>query len=460
MNANTTHAVALAPLHSQSPLSLLQSTSLVTDHVAVVGGSDGAGGVDDGGGEDDGARPVPGALNVPYAVLEGLVAVGATVGNGLVIVAFRRERRLRRRTNYYIVSLAIADLLVGLVGIPCAVLSSVGLPKQLHLCVFSVSLIIVLCTVSILSLVAVSADRYWAILYPMAYSTNSNTKIAISIICVCWIMGLLIGFMPLMGWRAIKGPKLDSCEFSHVMDYNYLVFLYLATIILPALFMATSYAHIYTVVIKQIKQMTLLNGGQRGGNSPTKLRVLGAARKSEVKATQNLSIIVAFFAVCWMPLYTINCVQAFCKQCTVPMSLIHGCIVLSHLNSAVNPLLYAYHLKDFRNAFKSLLLCRNAAGRGHAGRRRPSSNCNAAANNCSVSSVQTSYYSSGGSARECWRWSTKGVVGTLSTARQQSGDLSKIAAAAAVTNACDRTNGTTDVDPSVPVLLSVHRLVQ
>lgn len=123
---------------------------------------------------------VVGGLNVPYAVLEGLVAVGATVGNGLVIVAFRRERRLRRRTNYYIVSLAVADLLVGVVGIPCAVLSSVGLPRHLHLCVFSVSLIIVLCTVSILSLVAVSADRYWAILYPMAYSTNSNTKIAVS----------------------------------------------------------------------------------------------------------------------------------------------------------------------------------------------------------------------------------------------------------------------------------------
>lgn len=121
-----------------------------------------------------------GGLNVPYAVFEGLVAVGATVGNGLVIVAFHRERRLRRRTNYYIVSLAVADLLVGVVGIPCAVLSSVGLPRHLHLCVFSVSLIVVLCTVSILNLVAVSADRYWAILYPMAYSTNSNTKIAVS----------------------------------------------------------------------------------------------------------------------------------------------------------------------------------------------------------------------------------------------------------------------------------------
>lgn len=65
-------------------------------------------------------------------------------------------------------------------------------------------------------------------------------------------MGLIIGFMPLMGWRAAKGPVLYECKFTVVMDYNYLVFLYFATIILPALFMATSYAHIYTVVIKQV----------------------------------------------------------------------------------------------------------------------------------------------------------------------------------------------------------------
>jgi len=71
-------------------------------------------------------------------------------------------------------------------------------------------------------------------------------------------MGLVIGFLPLMGWRAAKGPTLDACDFSSVMDYNYLVFLYLATIILPALFMATSYAHIYTVIIKQVSIKNLI----------------------------------------------------------------------------------------------------------------------------------------------------------------------------------------------------------
>lgn len=85
----------------------------------------------------------------------------------------------------------------------------------------------------------------------------------------------------------------------------------------------------------------------------TMLRMLGAAQKREVKATQNLAIIVVFFMICWIPLYTINCYLAFCNGCQVDMTFMNCCIILSHLNSAGNPLLYAYHLRDFRAAMKN-----------------------------------------------------------------------------------------------------------
>lgn len=118
-------------------------------------------------------------LDVGYVVCETVVAVLAVLGNALVIFVFRKERRLRRRTNYYIVSLAAADFLVGLLGIPFAILSSIGLPTNLHACLFTVSLLVVLCTISIFCLVAVSIDRYWAILHPMGYSRNVRTKTAL-----------------------------------------------------------------------------------------------------------------------------------------------------------------------------------------------------------------------------------------------------------------------------------------
>ncbi|CAH2086239.1 unnamed protein product [Euphydryas editha] len=96
-----------------------------------------------------------------------------------------------------------------------------------------------------------------------------------------------------------------------------------------------------------------VEGGQgRGG---TMLRVLGAAQKREVKATRNLAIIVFFFIVCWIPLYTINAIKAFMPELDIPNPLTYFCIIFSHLNSAINPLLYAYHLKDFRAALKGLI---------------------------------------------------------------------------------------------------------
>lgn len=122
--------------------------------------------------------PTP-ELYVTYTTLEIIVALVAVVGNAMVIHVFRRDRRLRRRTNYYIVSLALADLLVGLLGIPFAILASVGQPRNLHACLFTVSLLVMLCTISIFCLVAVSVDRYWAILHPMCYSRNVRTRTAI-----------------------------------------------------------------------------------------------------------------------------------------------------------------------------------------------------------------------------------------------------------------------------------------
>ncbi|XP_076653753.1 adenosine receptor A2b isoform X1 [Halictus rubicundus] len=302
--------------------------------------------------------PTSSELNLPYTVCEILVAVCAIFGNGLVIIVFSKERKLRRRTNYYIISLATADLLVGLFAIPFAILASVGLPTNLHACLFTVSVLIVLCTISIFCLVAVSVDRYWAILHPMGYSRTVRTKTAIGIICVCWIAGTLVGFLPLLGWNT--GKKLnEKCIFTEVMDYDYLVFLYFATIIFPALLIAAFYAHIYRVVVKQLQQIVTMNPGRRIGNQTTAagpmLRLLGAARKREVKATQNLSRIVIFFIICWFPLYTINCVMAFCPRCKVNDILMNFCIILSHLNSAGNPLLYAYHLKDFRAALKNFM---------------------------------------------------------------------------------------------------------
>ncbi|XP_031349427.1 uncharacterized protein LOC116175440 [Photinus pyralis] len=185
-------------------------------------------------------------------------------------------------------------------------------------------------------------------------------SIANVIISVCWLSGSFIGFLPVMGWyQEVEGDF--QCLFLKVMDPKYLVFLYFVTILTPALLMAASYIHIYRVVLKQVRQIVTMNpekGTAKSGRSHggTMLRVLGPQQKKEVKATQNLSIIVLFFMICWIPLYTINFILSFCADCfQANENIMLFCIILSHANSAGNPLLYAYHLRDFRSALKHFL---------------------------------------------------------------------------------------------------------
>ncbi|CAG2163129.1 unnamed protein product [Oppiella nova] len=387
-----------------------------------------------------------------YTLVEGIVAIGAFIGNLLVVIVFIQDKRLRKVTNFYIISLAIADLLVGLIGIPSAILTRIGIPQDsFNVCLGMLSLLVVLCTISILNLLAVSLDRYWAILHPLDYHRRISETTAMFIIISCWIVGAVIGFLPILWNNGLDMYKsLDNkCLFIPVMDYNFLVFLYFSTIVLPALMMAFFYGRIYLVVMKQLsykksekdflyfstivlpalmmaffygriylvvmkqlsyKKVLQVSSGhysQRSGpssrqcsdrrknrfetssldssiNSPTdiagvspvlpKSRSLATLKslnhncsqcvvkpiklsysKREVKKAQKLFIIVVFFMFCWIPLYTLNTIHAFCEECQVSKNVVDLMIILSHLNSVGSPFLYAFHMKDFREALRRLL---------------------------------------------------------------------------------------------------------
>ncbi|GFT34779.1 adenosine receptor A2a [Nephila pilipes] len=95
------------------------------------------------------------------------------------------------------------------------------------------------------------------------------------------------------------------------------------------------------------------------------------ASKREVRTAKNLAIIVVFFMICWIPLYTVNCVQAFCSKCQVPTWLLDAFIILSHVNSALNPFLYAYHMSDFRLALRKRFCCGGPGERNCTFRMKP-----------------------------------------------------------------------------------------
>lgn len=111
-----------------------------------------------------------------FYVCELIIAIAALSGNGLVLIAFHKERRLRRRINYYIASLAAINFLTGFLNIPCTLLIYIVISKQHNYCLLILSFLIILQIIFVFNLIAFFIDRYWTVLYPVGYSKHIRPK--------------------------------------------------------------------------------------------------------------------------------------------------------------------------------------------------------------------------------------------------------------------------------------------
>ncbi|XP_029467130.1 adenosine receptor A2b [Rhinatrema bivittatum] len=301
-----------------------------------------------------------------YISLEVIIAVLSILGNVLVCWAVALNSTLKNATNYFLVSLAVADIAVGLLAIPFAITISIGFQTDFHSCLFFACFVLVLTQSSIFSLLAVAIDRYLAIKIPLRYNSLVTGKRARTTIAVFWILSFLIGLTPLMGWnrqdQACFGNRTTNttatymnqscsvqCLFETVVNMKYMVYFnFFGCVLLPLFIMLGIYIKIFMVARKQLRQIELkcINVD----NSRTTLQ-------KEVNAAKSLAIIVGLFAFCWLPVHILNCFTLFGWPFPAPKPqwLMYTAIVLSHANSVVNPIIYAYKIRDFRYTFRKIL---------------------------------------------------------------------------------------------------------
>lgn len=210
-------------------------------------------------------------------------------------------------------------------------------------------------------------------------------KTAREIIAILWILSFVIGLIPFFGWNlkytSCKnsssaenntlnpglmeglrggGDLLRSCKlkcfFESVVDMHYMVYFnFFVCVLLPLLIMLGIYMKIFTVARKQLRQIELKCVGNGDSHNHGLLQ-------KEIRAAKSLSIIVGLFAICWLPVHILNCLTLFYRELDKPAVVMYVAIILSHANSAVNPIIYAYRIQDFRNTFRKILaqhvLCR------------------------------------------------------------------------------------------------------
>ncbi|XP_048396817.1 D(3) dopamine receptor [Stegostoma tigrinum] len=189
-----------------------------------------------------------------YALLFSPLIFAIIFGNVLVCLAVLREKSLQTTTNYLVVSLAVADLLVAILVMPWVVyLEVVGdWSFSRTSCNIFVTLDVMMCTASILNLCAISIDRYTAVVMPIQYNTNYSSRRRVTImITAVWIMSFAVSCPLLFGFNTTDDPSLCSISNPDFVVYSSIVSFYL-----PFFVTLSVYVRIYIVLKKRRKRIT------------------------------------------------------------------------------------------------------------------------------------------------------------------------------------------------------------
>ncbi|GAB0090527.1 dopamine D2-like receptor [Sergentomyia squamirostris] len=131
-------------------------------------------------------------LNNYWALLALVLVFGTAAGNILVCLAIAWERRLQNVTNYFLMSLAITDLMVAILVMPLGILTLVRgyFPLQSEHCLAWICLDVLFCTASIMHLCTISVDRYLSLRYPMRFGRNKTRRRVTLKIVFVWLLSI------------------------------------------------------------------------------------------------------------------------------------------------------------------------------------------------------------------------------------------------------------------------------
>ncbi|XP_048838402.1 LOW QUALITY PROTEIN: dopamine receptor D2a [Brienomyrus brachyistius] len=190
-----------------------------------------------------------------YAMLLTLLICVIVFGNVLVCMAVSREKALQTTTNYLIVSLAVADLLVATLVMPWVVyLEVVGEWRfsKVHCDIF-VTMDVMMCTASILNLCAISIDRYTAVAMPMLYNTRYSSKRRVTImISVVWVLSFAISCPLLFG---LNNTATRSDALCVIANPAFVVYSSIVSFYVPFIITLLVYVQIYVVLRKRRKRV-------------------------------------------------------------------------------------------------------------------------------------------------------------------------------------------------------------
>ena len=249
-----------------------------------------------------------------WTVMFALTAIVITTGN-LVTIGIFLKRNLRERPHFLLISLAIADMLVGAVSVPLYI--AIGFHPDKRLLILSFQCVDIFTgVISIFTLASISLERMHAIVWPLRHRTLTS-RFYTCVIGIPWLLGLL---------------GILSRVLLHFYIVSKLAFFVIINTSLSTPLVFTSVAYI---VIWRKQKCRFPNIPQAAGR--------------DKKLAKTLFLITGAFIVTWFPFHIINIIIFYCFPCqSWPYAVFHTMKLLQFSNSFVNVIIYPLRISEYK----------------------------------------------------------------------------------------------------------------
>ena len=279
-------------------------------------------------------EPSPAIVFMCLNFLSGLLAV---IGNLLVLMSVIKTHSLRKTSYYFIASLSLADFLVGLIVNPLYIaitilrvwVSDHPLYKMENF------MWIQMLAATSFNLLAVSCDRYIAIMKALRYDSLMTGRRALLAVGVIWVSSVLLAMFSFI---------LDELESSGKLWFSILVL----TFVTPLLGITFCYYHIFKAARTQIGRISR-------DNSPACRQTIKRHRTAK-----TIALVIVVFVLSFAPNFVFSLLVVFAPSHCQQMNFYRHwswAIFVAFASSCVNPWIYALRTREFRVAFKRLLRC-------------------------------------------------------------------------------------------------------
>ncbi|KAG8454195.1 hypothetical protein GDO86_000725 [Hymenochirus boettgeri] len=302
-------------------------------------------------------------LDVPdevlYAIGSCILIIGSVgvIGNMLVLYAFYSNKKLRTAPNYFIMNLAISDLLMSATQAPVCFLYSLHREWKLgeigcNVYAFCGALFGI---TSMMTLLAISVDRFIVITKPLQSIQWSSKKRTLQVILLVWLYSLMWSLAPLLGWSSYVPEGLRiSCTWDYVTsttsNKSYTMMLCCCVFFIPLLVISHCYLFMFLAIRSTGRNVEKL--GSYGHQS-----FLSPSMKNEWKMAKIAFVIIIVYVLSWSPYACVTMIAwaGYGKSLTPYSKTLPA--VIAKASAIYNPIIYGIIHPKYRATIHKTVPC-------------------------------------------------------------------------------------------------------